>query len=72
MVLISFNIFIQNGTTGWGTFFNATFPHRAQSVYLRHKSEQFFLIGYLHGDITKQFNIMSNLHVIELFPKIVD
>ena len=27
------------------------FPHRAQSVYLRRKSDQFFQIVYYHGDI---------------------
>ena len=31
--------------------FNAIFPHRAQSVYLRRKSSQLFQIVYYHGDI---------------------
>ena len=72
MILSSFNNFIQN------PIFYAIFPHRAQSVYLRRKSDQFFQIVYYHGDIilTKIYNIQDNiisyLDVITLFPKIVD
>lgn len=63
MRLIIFNNLICSRTTGWKFFFNAVFTHRAQSIYLKRKSDLLFQIVSYHGDIILKiiYNMQNNI-----------